>query len=146
MWTKSNIAAALPLVFLVLLTGCSSSTVTGPDDSGPTASNNDASFNKADYPVFINPDQGADPAVSAEQGGKGFTAEGWVTNLDFDLIGDPRAVKGGMFRDVATDFPTTLSPEGPNTSLFNLTLKGMVYETLLNLHPTTMEYMPILAT
>ena len=59
-----------------------------------------ASTDKNAYPVFPNADAGADPSVPAEQGGKGFTGEGWETNTDFDLIGDPRAVKGGVFRDV----------------------------------------------
>ena len=29
------------------------------------------------YPVFVNPDEGADPSVPADKGGKGFTGEGW---------------------------------------------------------------------
>ena len=52
-------------------------------------------MNKDDYPVFPDADAGADPAVPADQGGKGFTGEGWETNTTFDLIGDPHAVKGG---------------------------------------------------
>src|SRR4030095_6432301 len=63
------------------------------ETSAPAASNNNASFNKDDYPVFPNADAGADPAVSAEQGGKGFTGQGWETNTSFELPGAPRAGK-----------------------------------------------------
>lgn len=105
------------------------------------------SFDKNDYPVFPNADEGADSSVPAEQGGRGFTGEGWETNLGYDLIGDPRAVKGGTFRESMLSFPGTLRIEGPesNTTL-NGMIGGMVYETLLTIHPTTLEYIPVLAT
>jgi microcin C transport system substrate-binding protein len=105
------------------------------------------SVDKNDYPVFPNPDSGADPSVPAEQGGKGFTGEGWETNTDFDLVGDARAVKGGVLRDWMMSFPGTLRMAGPewNTSI-NYTISGLVYEPLLGLHPTTLDYVPALAT
>ena len=101
-------------------------------------------MNKADYPVFPDADAGADPSVPAEQGGKGFTGKGWETNTDFDLIGDPHAVKGGVFRDYILDFPGTLRMAGPECQHRTSTAKStaLVYETLLGLHPTTCEYMP----
>jgi microcin C transport system substrate-binding protein len=121
-----------------------------PEKSGsttPTESNNKASRNKDDYPVFPDADKGADPAVPAEQGGKGFTGQGWETNTSYDLIGDPRAVKGGMIRDVESDFPSTLRPYGPNTSAFNSeVVSALLYESLLYLHPNTLDYVPALAT
>jgi microcin C transport system substrate-binding protein len=104
------------------------------------------SMDKSAYPVIPNADAGADPAVPAEQGGRGFTGEGWQTNADFDLIGDPRAVKGGVFREAMPDFPATLRYVGPNLSVWNAMLSGLVYESLLGLHPTTLEYIPVLAT
>ena len=70
------------------------------------------STDKNAYPVMLNVDEGADPSVPAEQGGKGFTGQGWETNNDFDLIGDPRAVKGGVIREYVRDFPGTLRMEG----------------------------------
>jgi microcin C transport system substrate-binding protein len=99
------------------------------------------------YPVFPDADAGADPAVPAEQGGKGFTGQGWQTNKDFDLIGDPHAVKGGLLRDYMPNFPGTLRMAGPewNTGI-NYMISSLAYETLLTLHPTTLEYMPVLAT
>lgn len=99
------------------------------------------------YPVFVSPDEGADPSVPAEQGGKGFTGEGWQTNTEYDLIGDPRAVKGGVLREYILDFPGTLRVEGPESnSALNYMIGPMVYESLLTIHPTTLDYIPVLAT
>lgn len=132
---------------LLLLTSCGGSAPSDPTSSQPGSSNNNASLNKDDYPVFPDADAGADPAVSAEMGGKGFTGEGWETNTNFELTGDPRAVKGGLFREYISDFPGTLRMGGPewNTST-NYTLGEMIYETLIALDPTTLDYMPQLAT
>ena len=47
---------------------------------------------------------------------------------------------------VMTDFPSTLRYYGPNVTAWNQMLQGMVYETLLGLHPTTLDWMPALAT
>jgi microcin C transport system substrate-binding protein len=105
------------------------------------------STDKSAYPVFPDADAGADPAVPAEQGGRGFTGEGWETNTDYDLIGDPRAIKGGVLKQgMMTDFPATLRYYGPNVSEWNLSVNDLVYESLLYLHPTTLEYIPGLAT
>ena len=110
----------------------------------PTAA---ASTDKNAYPVLLNADEGADSAVSADQGGKGFTGEGWETNTSFDLVGDPRAVKGGLLKEYVLDFPGTLRTEGPESnSALNYMIGPMVYESLLTIHPTTLDYMPVLAT
>jgi len=118
---------------------------TGPSSSPATPSN--VALDKNAYPVFPNADAGADPSVPADQGGKGFKGDGWETNADFDLIGDPRAIKGGAFRTFTLSFPGTLRMAGPewNTSV-NYAISGLVYETLLTLHPTTLQYAPVLAT
>jgi microcin C transport system substrate-binding protein len=119
------------------------------NSGAPAANRANVSMNKADYAVFPNADAGADPSVSAEQGGKGFKGDGWQTNTDFDLIGDPRAIKGGVLRDTMADFPGTLRPFdfGPEaTGYINYFMTPLVYETLLTLHPTTVDYMPALAT
>src|SRR5262245_56096848 len=83
------------------------------DSTAPATDGRQVAMDKGAYPVFPNADSGADPSVPAEQGGKGFTGEGWETNADYDLIGDPRAVKGGVFREFQLDFPTTLRLNGP---------------------------------
>ena len=137
-------------VLLALIGSCGGSPervgelVTG---SYVAATARDVPLAKQAYPVFPDADAGADPAVSAEQGGRGFTGEGWETNTDFDLIGDPRAVKGGALREHILDFPANLRIAGPesNTAL-NSMIQPMVWESLLTLHPTTLEWMPALAT
>ena len=144
---------ALPLLILVLTlalaVGCSSGSEreTGPGISMPTAPSGPVSTDKEDYPVFPDADAGADPSVPAEQGGKGFTGAGWETNTDFDFIGDPRALKGGLLRDHLRDFPGTLRTEGPESnSAFNYGITSMAYESMVGLHPTTLEHIPSLAT
>ena len=112
----------------------------------PVAPSEPVSLDRNDYPVFPDADAGADPAVSAEDGGAGFTGEGWQTNTDFDFIGDPRALKGGTLRHHEIDFPSTLRILGPNKIYWNQVVEGMVYEPLLGLHPTTLEFVPALAT
>jgi microcin C transport system substrate-binding protein len=115
--------------------------------STPTANKTNVSLDKNAYPVFPNPDAGADPSVPAEQGGKGFKGDGWETNTRFDLIGDPHAVKGGVLRQaMLTDFPSTLRYYGPNVQAWGQMLHGLVYESLVGMHPTTLAYIPALAT
>jgi len=118
----------------------SSVSVTAGSEAANVAMDKDA------YLVFPNPDVGADPSVPAEQGGAGFTGEGWNTNVDFDLIGDPRAIKGGSIAHDTTDFPGTLRVYGPDTTTFNTFVHGLVFEHLLGMHPTTQEFFPALAT
>ncbi len=142
-----------PLAIALVTALCAACGGSTPNEGQPaaggapvqTASN--AALDKSAYPVFPDADAGADAAVPAELGGRGFTGEGWETNADFDLIGDPRALKGGVFRDRVLDFPGTLRVRGPeaNTSL-NYMIQGLVYESLLSLHPTTLDYIPALAT
>src|SRR5688572_2819349 len=123
------------LVFLcitvIALTMTSCGLDSGPGSGGssaPTASNNNASLNKDDYPVFPDADAGADPSVPAEQGGKGFTGEGWETNTSFDLPGDPRAAKGGSIQGHMLDFPGTFRTDGPESNtFFNYGVTSMLY-------------------
>jgi microcin C transport system substrate-binding protein len=140
------------ILALIASAGCGGGTSNqqAPSAGGgtaPAATQSNASTDKNAYPVFPNADAGADPAVSAEQGGKGFTGSGWETNTDYDLVGDPRAVRGGVLREYMPNFPGTLRINGPeaNTGL-NQMITSMVYETLLVMHPLTLEYMPALAT
>jgi microcin C transport system substrate-binding protein len=114
--------------------------------TAPAADGRQVAMDKNAYPVFPNADSGADASVPAEQGGKGFTGEGWQTNTDFDLIGDPRAVKGGSIRYDTSDFPGTLRVFGPDTTTFNTFTHQLVFETLIGNHPTTLEFIPALAT
>ena len=111
--------------------------------AGPRAS---VAMDKSAYPVFPDADSGADPSVPAERGGRGFTGEGWETNTEFDLIGDPRAIKGGSISHDTLDFPGTLRVYGPDTTTFNTFVHDLVFEHLLGMHPTTQEFIPALAT
>ena len=143
---------AVPVLIAALalsLIGCGKSSTPTPESDNTTlvAPTGPVSMNKADYPVFPDADAGADPSVPAEQGGKGFDGKGWQTNTDFDLIGDPHAAKGGTFHDYVPDYPGTFRIAGPDSNFqFNASMTGMVYESLLNVHPTTLEYIPGLAT
>jgi len=150
MWKHSKLCLALVLC-LTVVAGCSGGNA--PDESSSAskagAAVSNVSLNKDDYPVFPNADAGADTAVPAEQGGKGFKGEGWETNTTFDFIGDPRAIKGGVLRDMfaGNDFPGTLRIEGPESnSQFNYGITSLVYEPLLGLHPNTQAFIPSLAT
>lgn len=141
-------SSLVPLLLAVLTVACGGGTTPEREQAAPAAAGagGDVAVDRNAYPVFPNADSGADPSVPAEQGGRGFTGEGWQTNTDFDLIGDPRAVKGGVFREAMPDFPATLRYLGPNLSVWNAMLHGMVYESLLGLHPVTLEYMPVVAS
>jgi microcin C transport system substrate-binding protein len=118
-----------------------------PQSGSAVANREPVAVDKSAYPVFPNPDEGADPGVPAALGGKGFTGDGWTTNTDFDLMGDPRALKGGTIREAQLDFPGTLRVYGPESNtVLNGAIQDVVYETLLDVHPTTLEFIPELAT
>jgi microcin C transport system substrate-binding protein len=143
-WLSGLIGAAM----LTAACGGGSAPPPAANNTGTVASApGNVSLDKNAYPVFPNADSGADPAVPAEQGGKGFSGQGWETNTDFDLIGDPRAVKGGVFREYQEYFPGTFRIYGPESNLADFQLiQTLTYERLLELHPTTLEYIPALAT
>ncbi|MCB0722583.1 MAG: ABC transporter substrate-binding protein [Ignavibacteriae bacterium] len=90
---------------------------------------------------------GADPSVSAEMGGEGFTGEGWETYVDYNIMGDPNANKGGYLTMSIADFPSTLRNIGKDeNSYFNRMAEKMVFESLLGIDPVNEKYTPRLAT
>jgi microcin C transport system substrate-binding protein len=90
---------------------------------------------------------GADPNVPADMGGEGFTGEGWLTYADYNIMGDPEAVKGGVLTMSIPDFPSTLRNIGKDeNSYFNRMAEKMVFESLLGADPVNEEYTPRLAT
>ena len=118
---KNRLLVLIAGLLLAIAAGCGQGSGPGSETgstSEPVAPSAPVSLNKADYPVFPDADAGADPSVPAEQGGKGFTGKGWETNTDFDLIGDPRALKGGVFRDCIIDFPGTIRMAGPEANTY----------------------------
>ena len=56
----------------------------------------------------IDTPPGADPSVSADMGGAGFKGDGWETKADYNILGDPKAVKGGALTMSVPDFPNTM--------------------------------------
>ena len=75
-----------------------------------------------------------------------FDPAGWDTNKNYPAIGSPEAKKGGTFRAYWPGFPPTLRTHGPGAnSAAAREVHGLMYESLVNLHPGTLEYMPGLA-
>src|SRR5437588_3008472 len=146
------IYAAICCITAIAAAGCSGGSAPRPSQPAPqttasATSRGSVSLDKNSYSVFPDADAGADPSVPADQGGRGFSGQGWQTNTDYDLIGDPRAVKGGVFREAQLDFPGTLRIFGPEANtLLNFMIQSQVYETLLFVHTTTLDFIPDLAT
>lgn len=67
----------------------------------------------------------------------------WQDGMDQPEIGDPRAEKGGVFRQFILSFPPTIRPFGDNS---NNSFRGSLYDIidlpLVSLHPETMEIIP----
>ncbi|CAN5527882.1 extracellular solute-binding protein [soil metagenome] len=90
---------------------------------------------------------GADPSVTAEMGGAGFTGEGWKTAADYNTYGDPKATKGGDITWSIPDFPASLRAYGKDeNSYYTRMAQNMMYERLLQQDPVTEEFNPWLAT
>ena len=97
---------------------------------------------------YVKVPPGADPSVSAEDGGKGFDkiakSLGYqthnFTDKDLKFFGDKKAVKGGTLRDYSSRFPATMRLFGKEANyLENYWIELLCYETLLELHPVTYE-------
>ncbi|QDU62939.1 Oligopeptide-binding protein AppA precursor [Planctomycetes bacterium Pan216] len=87
-----------------------------------------------------------DPSVSAEDGGPGFTGEGWLTS-DPGYLGDPNAVKGGGIRTSIRAWPGNLRMMGTgHNTWLNYLLADICYMSLLELDPDTLEFFPGLAS
>ncbi|HEX5790397.1 MAG TPA: ABC transporter substrate-binding protein [Luteolibacter sp.] len=67
----------------------------------------------------------------------------WEDGMEQPEIGDPRAVKGGVFTRSIEAFPPTIRPFGNNS---NNSFRGDLYDyidmTLVGLHPMTMQIIP----
>ena len=70
----------------------------------------------------------------------------WQTGMDQPEIGDPAAVKGGVFRRYVHFFPPTIRPFGESS---NHGFRGDLYDyidiPLVEMHPDTMEPIPGIA-
>lgn len=88
-----------------------------------------------------------DPDVPADLGGPGFTGAGWETRNHGPALGSPHAVRGGRVRQYLPDWPPTLRQTGENwNTAFNYMAGSLIYESLLDLDPFTLEPTPALAT
>ena len=70
----------------------------------------------------------------------------WKDGMDQAEIGDPAALKGGVFRRFIPSFPPTIRPFGDNS---NNSFRGDAYDyielPMVSLHPETMKEIPGLA-
>ena len=70
----------------------------------------------------------------------------WEDGMEHEEIGDPRAKKGGAFRQYIPTFPPTIRPFGDNS---NNGFRSVIYDDidipLVGLHPKSMEMIPGLA-
>ncbi len=123
---------------------------TGPVITKDLSVNSKDYWRSTDFEVVDVPD-GALPDVSAEDGGAGFEqiaeADGWMTKTDVVSIGSPKAKKGGLIRFALSEYPATLRSEGKdsNTSV-NQMYNGLMYEGLVGVDPTTLDFIPGLAS
>ena len=79
-----------------------------------------------------------------------FNPDEWTTNTDYPLIGDPRAkrdMQDRPFVEVWQSFLPTLRLDGPNSNLVSArNVWVLMYQTLVNVHPETEEFIPALAS
>ncbi|MBI3260341.1 MAG: hypothetical protein HYZ54_12860 [Ignavibacteriae bacterium] len=139
----------LSALFLILVSGCGKKTQDATEDkSGP-------SYNTKLWKKFDNVPPGADPSIPDSLGGAGFEKladqMGFVTFTpkedELKYFGDTRAKKGGKITTIISRFPFNFLPFGRNSHLVeNSIIEAFVYETLLNTHPTTGDYIPQVAT
>ncbi|MBI83645.1 MAG: hypothetical protein CMJ81_10655 [Planctomycetaceae bacterium] len=87
-----------------------------------------------------------DSSVPAELGGPGFTGDGWMTHVS-GPIGDPRAVKGGVILSSFPSWPDNLRMYGIRSNTWlNSLIRRLCHESLLSIHPGTLEFIPGLAS
>ena len=78
----------------------------------------------------------------------GFKTYEWSQQTDKTFFGDPKAIKGGTFNYIHSLFPRTMRVIGQNSSqvLNQRTIASLCYEGLLKQHPTTLDFIPGLAS
>lgn len=109
---------------------------------------NETSSKRSDRTVAIEFPDG-DPSVKPEDGGPGFTGEGWTT-ADPGYLGDPNAVKGGTISMAMPNWPATLRMYGTTANTWLNYIMGprhhLLYQCLVTSNPNTLEPMPQLAS
>ena len=120
----------------------------GCEPAGKTDSNstNSAASPGKNTPQVTLEFPDGDPSISAELGGPEFTGESWTT-LDTGPVGDPSAVKGGAIQSAIPQWPDNLRMYGIRSNTFlNYLIRDLCYESLVGMHPGTLEFMPGLAS
>ncbi|MDB5036317.1 MAG: Peptide/nickel transport system substrate-binding protein [Chlorobi bacterium] len=144
--TKGARFAAL-LAIAVTVAGC-------PSNKTSTDSKGGGSMAIATEDKFKVP-AGADPTISAELGGSGFekiaAQSGWQTSSltpdQFRYIADTNAKKGGKVTFALTEFPATFRQYGKDeNSQATRMINNLVYESLIQVNPLTLEFLPSLAS
>lgn len=70
----------------------------------------------------------------------------WQTNNDAPIFASNKAIKGGIFRSMITDFPPTFRMVGPNANSSFVGYLRANSLALIDIHPETDEEIPALAT
>lgn len=123
------------LTATALLAGCFGSSSDGPKTNGKT---------EGGTSNVENPE--GDPSVSAEDGGPGFTGDGWTT-VEPAPLGDPKAIKGGTMLTSMPSWPENLRIYGTGSNTFlNSIMQELCFESMLELDPNTQEFVPSLAS
>lgn len=136
---KQSLSLAIALLFAMTLISCG-----GKDEKNVKVRKTETQ--PISIKTFDTP-PGADPSVSAEMGGNGFTGEGWTTSADYNVLGSSKAVKGGSIVWSIPDFPATLRCYGKDeNSYYTRMAQTMMYESMLDSDPVTQDYSPRLAT
>ena len=124
-----SLSAALAFfAFALLLVGCG-----GEDSTEPSASL------RREIDIEFPPDLPFDESE-------------WTTTADYPPVGDARALRDQPERAFhapfgRNSFPPTFRTDGPNSNLAELSrIHGLVFETLINIHPDTEEFLPLLAS
>jgi microcin C transport system substrate-binding protein len=90
---------------------------------------------------------GADTSVSAEDGGNGFTGQGWKTNNMVSVCGIENAFKGGRFCFGINELPPSIRIYGKGTNYeINRIIGSLLFESLLIEDPVNLSLSPSLAT
>ena len=135
-WLPGALCAASVLLG-VLMTGCAPSAEDTLSGSGSGEAGSGVA--ELEFP------QG-DPAVPAEEGGPGFSGEGWETATPGPL-GDPRALKGGVITSNMPNWPENLRMYGTGSNTWlNYLVRDLCYMSLCRIDPVTLEVLPGLAT
>jgi len=162
----ARLATPLALGLALLLTACggsdsgtggSGSTAAAASNGHPSRPVNDKGEMVETEPEAYNLEipmvtyawdsQAGDANVSAEDGGPGFTGEGWTTRMTFPALGSDKALRGGTFRMYLPNWPATLRLAGKDyNTAFNYRAVDLCTESLLTVHPQTLETIPMVAT